>query len=262
MVGRFARQLHEQRRFLEASAASYDDGNEPEAKRLAVNIRVLVHDHGRSVSLLTHLGVKDQLGYVDTAIGVPPPGALILHAGLCMCSVTLGAPGAAHELRYKPVLSNLSPDREHPPTSFVDWWETPLVTDQEGNRYTRGSIVLSVANQDGGAHVDAQLNAAYELLVARNSLGLGASDDIEYKNSVALGTVRQVAHELLLSLDGLSEDPAAPQGVRVREPLCKLSIRSPPNLSRNDPCPCGSGRKAKHCFMQRRSRRHLTAPGA
>ncbi len=261
MVGRFLSQLHEQRAFLEASATSYDDGNESEAKRLAVTVRVLVYDHRRNVSLLTHLGVKDQLGYVDTAIGVPPPGALILHAGLCMCTVTLGAAGAPHELRYKPVLSDLSPDREHPPTSFVDWWETPLVSDQDGNEYTRGSIVLSVANQDGGAHVDAQLNAAYESLLARNSLGLGASDEIEYENSVALGTVRQVAHELLRSLDGLCQDPAAPQGVRVREPLCKLSIRTPPNVSRNDPCPCGSGRKAKRCFMERRPRRQLVAPG-
>jgi hypothetical protein len=201
MVGRFLSQLHEQRGFLEASATSYDDGNESEAKRLAVNVRVLVYDHRRSVSLLTHLGVKNQLGYVDTALGVPPPGGLILHAGLCTCSVTVGAPGAQHELRYEPVLSNLSQDREHPPTSFVDWWETPLVTDLDGNEYTRGSIVLSVTNQDGGAHVDAQLNTAYESLLARNSLGLGASDEIEYENSVALGTVRQVAHELRRSTD-------------------------------------------------------------
>lgn len=89
---RFLRQLHEQRGFLEVSAASYDNGIESEAKRLAVAIRVLVYDRGRSKSLLTHLGVKAHLGFSDTALGVPPPGVVIVHAGLCKATTTVGGP--------------------------------------------------------------------------------------------------------------------------------------------------------------------------
>ena len=65
--------LAEQRAFLQSSAAQYDQGFVAEAKRLAVTIRVLVHDNpgSGSVSLLEQLGLKGRLNYRDTR----PPGA-------------------------------------------------------------------------------------------------------------------------------------------------------------------------------------------
>ena len=47
--------LTEQIGFLLRSAESYDNGFTDEAKRLAVTIRVLVHDTGKSTSLLKQL---------------------------------------------------------------------------------------------------------------------------------------------------------------------------------------------------------------
>jgi len=44
--------LEEQIEFLECSASSYDNGFSGEIKRLAVSVRVLVHDIGQSTSLL------------------------------------------------------------------------------------------------------------------------------------------------------------------------------------------------------------------
>ena len=48
--------LWDQIKFLVASSKSYDQGFEGEAKRLAVAIRVLMHDTTQSNALLTQLG--------------------------------------------------------------------------------------------------------------------------------------------------------------------------------------------------------------
>ena len=58
--------LCEQLHFLRASAASYDNGAEGEAKRLATTIRVLVHDTKKSKSLLLQLSMKHLLQMHDT----------------------------------------------------------------------------------------------------------------------------------------------------------------------------------------------------
>ncbi len=50
-------QLEEQVAFLRHSAALFDAGADAEAKRIAVVIRVLVHDTPRSHSLLAQLGL-------------------------------------------------------------------------------------------------------------------------------------------------------------------------------------------------------------
>ncbi len=58
--------MKEQISFMLASAESYDRGFEGEARRLAVSIRILVHDTSQSKSLLTQIGKKD-IGFLDTA---------------------------------------------------------------------------------------------------------------------------------------------------------------------------------------------------
>jgi hypothetical protein len=50
--------LREQYGFLAVSCELFDQGNEAEAKRIAVAIRTLVHDTPASHSLLEQLGYK------------------------------------------------------------------------------------------------------------------------------------------------------------------------------------------------------------
>lgn len=57
--------------FLNASAAAFDAGHEGEAKRLAVTIRVLLHDTDQSHSLMDQLGIKNR-DYVDTSFPFDP----------------------------------------------------------------------------------------------------------------------------------------------------------------------------------------------
>lgn len=55
----FAEQIY----FLKASADAFDKGFEGESKRLAVALRVLLHDTPKSKSLLGQLELKDHLFY-------------------------------------------------------------------------------------------------------------------------------------------------------------------------------------------------------
>ncbi|WP_280254972.1 hypothetical protein, partial [Nocardia wallacei] len=59
--------LSEQLRFLASSATAFDGGELPESKRIALVIRVLVHDTSASHSLLDQLGIKDSLRWADSA---------------------------------------------------------------------------------------------------------------------------------------------------------------------------------------------------
>ncbi|HWG61185.1 MAG TPA: hypothetical protein VG253_05680, partial [Streptosporangiaceae bacterium] len=85
------RQLREHTDFLEASAAAFDSGFEAEAKRLAVSLRVLLHDTPSSHALLDQLGIKDKLKFTETS---SPMNQYSLGptTGLVLMRVSLNAP--------------------------------------------------------------------------------------------------------------------------------------------------------------------------
>lgn len=93
------RHLNEQLGFLERSTASFDQGYEDEAKRLAVTLRVLLHETAQSHSLLGQLG-RRQGAFVDTALPAIS-GNIMGHGGLV--SVVLGPP----ETKYVAMLDDV-----------------------------------------------------------------------------------------------------------------------------------------------------------
>jgi hypothetical protein len=276
----FRSHLIEQLAFLDASASSYDAGNEAEAKRLAITIRLLAYD-GRSPSrcLLSHMGVRDRLPWTDTAAGRVREAILTIGSGLCISSLQLDGSGTA---RFKAPLGELPPERIHPGAAFVDWWNNSVLTDADGNEYSRGSLILSVANKDGGAHVDAELPRGYLALTRENAIGFTAerggepnSTVLEFgieasaaglsrtrtegtplENSLVLAHIRQIAWELRDTLRRhLVFDVETPF---VRSPICSLSIHHTMRPLANGRCPCGSGRLFERCFGARRPRRSFS----
>ena len=123
------RHLHDEIDLLRTSGAAFDDGSIVQAKILAVRIRVLVHDTDRSKSLLRQLRVKDGLRFIDTSQTPPPPGAVMIDAGLASIRIGFGD-GASTE--YAAPLG--SRDRR-PPLPF-----RPLV-ERDGPRRRRGESV-------------------------------------------------------------------------------------------------------------------------
>jgi len=195
------------------------------------------------------------------------PGAMFFAAGLATMRIAGGT------VTYFAPLDDVDPLRFQPAQAFADWWSASIMRDSVGNNFTRSDLVLSVADQDGGAHIDERLNAAYAALTRINSLGFAVSSSgpdgttgiafgpgatgQPFSNSVALANVREIAWEVENTLD--RPLVAEPGSIFIRASICPLPFSDAPDVDRNDPCPCGSGRKYKHCFGRRQPRRFKTA---
>jgi hypothetical protein len=192
--------LHEQRAFLRLSAETFDRGIQAEAKRLAAVIRTMVHDTGKSRSLLGQLGVKTRLRYHDTRARPPVPGAILIHAGLAI--IEIGYEGAG-VTRFQAPLDDLSPERRGSPVPFEDWWTGEVLRDNEGNSFARRDLVLGVAHLDGGVHVDPELEESYAALTRANSHGWELFDmqGVLLSEGPVLANVRQIAWELETTMD-------------------------------------------------------------
>ena len=189
--------LREQVDFMIASAVSYDNGFEGEAKRLAVAIRILLYDTSSCTALLTQLRKMDIL-FCDSAAAFDPRN---LATSNCLTMMKLSPAGA----EYVAPLDNLPPSRnKDKKVSFGRWWNrTPMYKDNAGNIFTRRDLVLAVANKEGGAHIDPKLDQAYVNLSRFNSLGWRAvisGVDQDFKNTPVLPSIRQIAHEVLKTL--------------------------------------------------------------
>jgi hypothetical protein len=70
----------------------------------------------------------------------------------------------------------------------------------KGSTWSRRSLVLALANQDGGAHVDPGLDEDYYHLSRRNLPGVQYVDDRGVRDATgnpAAAAVRQITYELL-----------------------------------------------------------------
>jgi hypothetical protein len=191
--------LSEQLQFLVSSGRAFDQGALSESKRIALVIRVLVHDTGPSHSLLSQLGVKDSLAWADSAPVIDNDPSIIGRSpGLT--SMGFGADGIAFSARY---LDSIETSNRTRYVSFSDWWERHVILDSNGAEFSRKELVLALVNKDGGAHVD-RLNEKTHALVHGNSAGFvcidtagGPSEPIP---TPVYASVRTVAEELLLTL--------------------------------------------------------------
>jgi hypothetical protein len=229
---------------LELSSRSFDAGFEGEAKRLAAAIRVLVHDTASSKSLLGQLGQKS-IQFYETSVPRKPRN-IMPYSGLIATSLT---PEGA---KYVALLDMLPPDAAPRWVSFDEWWNRVIFVDQKGSETSRKDLILAIANKDGGAHVDPILDEKYADLSRRNSLAWrtsGPRGDAPLE-SPEKAAVRQITHEILKSLN-----PTMPmmepkvRGALIMD-VCVMSEErraTVPKVGRNAPCPCGSGKKYKHC---------------
>jgi hypothetical protein len=191
----FLKHLSDQIYFLQRSAENYDMGMIVEAKSMATNIRILLHDTRNSTSLLKHLDSKLGIYYYNTAI----PDTKF---GLCGITTTTIDGGKTF---FNPPLNNLSEIRlRNPWVTFNTWWNEMNVLSDGNNRFSRKDLVLALANKDGGAHVDNKLDQPYSELTRNNSLEVfhqehsGKLIDVA---GVEFASIRQITFELLTTLE-------------------------------------------------------------
>lgn len=187
----------EQLEFLKLSAEAFDNGFEGEAKRLAVTLRVLLHDKNSSVSLLSQLGLKS-VKFFDTSMR--PKGKILgPYEGIVL--KMFGSRSAKYVAPlddYPPLPQELLEKGVGIYIDFLDWWTMPIIIDGQCNQFNRKELILDLANKDGGAHVDSHITEKYESLSRKNSMGWVSDKGIIGGPEKA--AIRQITHEVLRSL--------------------------------------------------------------
>ena len=199
----FKQHVAAQLRFIERSCRDFDAGDEAEAQRMATSLRVIYHQTNQSISLLTHLGAAS-ISMLSTACSPISPGTITAPSNLAL--LVFRRTDELATFTSTAPLDNAPMKRFIP---FADWWGTEVVCLTSGVRMTRKSLVLAVANQDGGAHVAATLKPDYATI--KSGAGLVATfkpaggDQIEIPlESHSVATLRQIAYKALHSPDLLA----------------------------------------------------------
>ncbi len=188
--------LRQQFDFLNSSCELYDSGKEHEAARIALSLRVLLHDTTESASLLSLLNVKDKM----TFFGTKKPSNNEKHL---LCVIRLSSD---EEPKFVHFSSSVKiPESCLVPFNFEGWWRQGIIKDNNNNLFTRESLILCIANQDNGGHVGPLLEKAYAELTKMNSIGYKIVSFKDLKNSKSIkppheASLRQMGFEMITSL--------------------------------------------------------------
>jgi hypothetical protein len=194
-------QLQTQLDYLRRSCTAFDEGELNEAARLAVTLRVLFHDTGRSTSLLTLIGARDRLKISSQCEPFPFEGEPCGQSSLAFMSLR-GLTG-----RWIPHAYDPAPRPTPRSMAIEDWWAEEVGWDETGHRFTRKDLVCTAANQDGGAHIDAEVDEHYYRLSRGNGLGWTmhwqgepeGTPGVPFPDPVPV-YIRQVAHDVLRTM--------------------------------------------------------------
>ena len=202
-----SRRAHQQADFLRQSAAAFDIGRFAENKRLAVAVRILCHDTGRSHSLLGQVGLLDSLPFVDATPRRSEHDDLAEEDDGVVYVTILSSPLApisGGPLGFRPVTSLDSAASR--PKPFAEWWDATIVETSQVSM-SRRDVVLALANWDGGAHVDESgASATYVAISQERALGTityltEAGKTVVVDINPTLVIMRSIAFEVLATLD-------------------------------------------------------------
>lgn len=189
------KELVEQLQLLRHSCQTFDSGLEAIGKHLSLSLRVLLHHHGQSRALLDQLDLRSGR-FLDSA---GPLNKRNLLPECNLVAMRLSDSGAC----YLPLVGTGDAPCPMQPIPFVNWWNDPVLKDNRGRTFCRRELVLNVADTDGGAHVDPELEDAYMAISRENSLGWVFGDgnfESALEGRPELACMRQIAHEVLSTL--------------------------------------------------------------
>lgn len=240
--------LNEQIGFLIRSADDFDNGHSEEAVRLAATLRILLHDTNRSKSLLGQLGKKD-IAFCDTSDPNDPENIAPYYG---LISLELG-PSTA---RYVARLDDVGDELKH--VGFKEWWNMEVFRDARKGVLSRKTMILSAADQDGGAHVDPVLDHPYSAYAIGEAIGwrfVGKEGEKPVVHPARVA-IRQIAHEVLKTLvPGYAKMPKL-EGTIIRNIIIKPIGPGPEQPSGRTPVQKkGIGRRKPRMLVPKRGRR-------
>lgn len=218
LEGKFKNQMNH----LVNSCRAFDFGQENEAERISVTLRILLHTHGKSQSVFTQLNLLKKLEFVDSGVrrelfnqaqnnslkdqNLTLAGNWPSDTGLVIPGFDIKGKGkfVAPLVRNRysvdsPIHSCIVPKRP-----FHDWWETPFIESSTGYTFSRKDIVMTMADQDGGAHIDPMIDANFSDF-CQDYQGAEFGPDSENLSpaeaNIVHASIRQIAFEVMSTLD-------------------------------------------------------------
>lgn len=190
--------LQEQVSLLQMFCRQFDAGEVVAAKPMAAALRTLLYhpDKPKAMqgSLLAQLGLRGGF-WLDSTRMV---GAPIVKADMTswpqLFMVKLIAPEAG------PMPKILAPKVQLRKTPFLEWWETSLSNNQNYGSISRRKLVLAMADQDGGAHVDGRVDELYDAFSDGRYVNMDFGNGPVRLQGLAQASIRTIAHETLLTL--------------------------------------------------------------
>ena len=195
--------LRQQFELLKDACSRYDAGNDLDAINIAARLRVILQPPS---SLVARLHLAKDLRFRDTSTHRLDPDHHPCIANFGFDVIPTGA-------RWRPLLDGWPDGQPKPaPQRFHLWWTEPIMpaSGPQGfdptPRYSRQDVVLGVANQDGGAHVDHR-DAEYDRLTRDHftyeiapTVGDRVSPYQPVQGNPVNACLRQIAHEVLITL--------------------------------------------------------------
>lgn len=193
----FVESFKESIMFLLTSITAYDAGVKSEAKRIALEIRKMVHQTQSSNSIIDLLGKKD-IAWISSfdeknndEFNEPRLAEFVITIQKGTAKIKNG--------ESKPILGFLG-DCENV-KDFDSWWQEEIYIDNYKKGYTRKEIILLLSNKDNGAHVDLEIDKEYYEITRERGIGFSVEQGGKSfcGKDIMFAIVRQIAHEMIFS---------------------------------------------------------------
>lgn len=187
---RFIEQFRRQLIFIRTSCELFDRGMFEEGMRISVSLRVLFHDTRSSTSLLTHLNAKN-INVLSTVEKIE---------GCQYADPMVGFSNYGEQQGLRPSCLLYAFWSEYRELPVEEWWNQ-VIRIQGGNKLSRRNMILTLANQDGGAHVDSNVDPNYKDFNKYPTITHIMTDGTKIPgfNETSLIVMRQIGFEVLNS---------------------------------------------------------------
>lgn len=186
---RFKRALKTYLKHLRLLSTVFDNGDRDAAFLMSNDLRSIFKNNGKSTSVLAHFKAED-IKILSTVEPVKDVSSLITYQG--MLNYKFGSAGGG-------VSPTLQQSRYKELVSVKEWYHQLVAKDGE-HEYTRESIILCVAENDSGTHVDHDLPLGYKH-IKKGFFTISDGDGARQLSDTQLIMIRQMAYEFLNSPD-------------------------------------------------------------